>query len=150
MPRIYSDDNRLSQILRNFISNGLKFTVQGEVRVTARCESPGWLTFAVADTGIGIASENLGKLFQDFVQVGAPAPNPMRGTGLGLSLSKRLAELLGGGVDVRSEPGRGSTFSVTIPNEFRVEEARPPDEAAVAEEAVAGEAVMAKDRTDVR
>ena len=118
LPRIYSDDKKLSQILRNFISNALKFTARGEVRVTARCESPGWITFAVSDTGIGIASEHLGDLFQDFVQLDSPVQKRWRGTGLGLSLSKRLAELLGGKVDVQSAVGRGSTFSVTIPNQF--------------------------------
>jgi signal transduction histidine kinase len=121
VPRIYSDDNRLSQILRNFISNGLKFTAKGEVRVMAHSDAPGWVTFAVADTGIGIAAEHVGNLFEDFVQVNSPLQKRLRGTGLGLSLSKRLAELLGGRVDVRSEFGRGSTFSVTIPNEFRPE-----------------------------
>ena len=118
LPRIYSDDKKLSQILRNFISNALKFTARGEVRVTARCESPGWITFAVSDTGIGIAPEHLGDLFQDFVQLDSPVQKRWRGTGLGLSLSKRLAELLGGKVDVQSAVGRGSTFSVTIPNQF--------------------------------
>lgn len=104
--------------MRNFISNALKFTARGEVRVTARCESPGWITFAVSDTGIGIAPEHLGDLFQDFVQLDSPVQKRWRGTGLGLSLSKRLAELLGGKVDVQSAVGRGSTFSVTIPNQF--------------------------------
>jgi signal transduction histidine kinase len=121
IPRIYSDDKRLSQILRNFISNGLKFTANGEVRVTARFQSPGWVTFAVSDTGIGIAPEHLGGLFQDFVQLDSPVQKRWRGTGLGLSLSKRLAELLGGRVDVQSEVGRGSTFSVTIPNQLTVD-----------------------------
>ncbi|HEV3111102.1 MAG TPA: ATP-binding protein [Candidatus Binataceae bacterium] len=111
----------MSQILRNFISNGLKFTPKGEVRVTARCESSGWVTFAVADTGIGIAREHLGALFQDFVQLDSPVQKRWRGTGLGLSLSKRLAELLGGRVEVQSESGRGSTFSVTIPNQLTIE-----------------------------
>jgi signal transduction histidine kinase len=125
VPRIYSDDNRLSQILRNFVSNGLKFTPKGEVRVSARSDAPGWVTFAVADTGIGIAAEHVGTLFEDFVQVNSPLQKRLRGTGLGLSLSKRLAELLGGSVGVESEFGRGSTFSVTIPNEFRGDPASP-------------------------
>ncbi len=115
VPRIYSDDKRLSQILRNFISNALKFTLRGAVRVSAQCATPGWVTFAVADTGIGIAPEHLDVLFSDFVQIESPVQKRWRGTGLGLSLSKKLAALLGGSVAVVSEVGRGSTFSLTIP-----------------------------------
>jgi len=114
VPRIYTDDKRLSQILRNFISNALKFTTHGEVRVTANGDGD-HVTFAVKDTGIGIAAEHLPALFQDFVQVDAPIQKRLRGTGLGLSLSKKIAELLGGSVAVESAPGVGSTFSLTIP-----------------------------------
>lgn len=124
IPRIYSDDNRLSQILRNFISNAIKFTPRGEIRVTAGSNAPGWITFAVIDTGIGIARESLSSLFQDFAQVESPMQKYYRGTGLGLSLSRRLAELLGGSVGVESQLGRGSTFTVTIPTEFRNPESK--------------------------
>lgn len=113
--RIYTDDRKLSQILRNFISNALKFTHAGEVRVTAHFTDDGMATFAVADTGIGIAEHNLSAIFQDWVQLDSPAQKRLRGSGLGLSLSKRLAELLGGSVAVQSKLGVGSTFSVTIP-----------------------------------
>jgi signal transduction histidine kinase len=116
VPRLYSDDRKLAQILRNFISNALKFTTRGEVRVLARREGDNHVTFAVADTGIGIAPEFHHALFQDFVQVDSPVQKRLRGTGLGLSLSKRLAELLGGSVAVSSALGQGSTFSVTIPS----------------------------------
>jgi signal transduction histidine kinase len=115
VPAIYTDDKKLSQILRNFISNGLKFTQEGEVRVRARMSSPTMVTFSVSDTGVGIAPEHLSALFQDFVQVDAPIQKRFRGTGLGLSLSKRLAMVLGGDVSADSEVGVGSTFSVTIP-----------------------------------
>jgi signal transduction histidine kinase len=125
VPRVYSDDKKLSQILRNFISNALKFTPGGEVRVTAEGKPPGWVTFAVIDTGIGIAPEHLSTLFQDFIQLDSPLQKRWRGTGLGLSLSKRLAELLGGRVEVQSQLGRGSTFSVTIPSQFSASEAPP-------------------------
>jgi signal transduction histidine kinase len=118
VPRIYTDDKKLSQILRNFISNALKFTQKGEVRVRAQCKNPGWVTFAVADTGIGIAKEHLNALFQDFIQIDSPVQKRWRGTGLGLSLSKRVAELLGGQVEVESDLGKGSTFSVIIPVHF--------------------------------
>jgi signal transduction histidine kinase len=115
VPRIYSDNAKLSQILRNFISNALKFTLHGEVRVSARAADGGRVVFSVADTGIGIPKEFHGALFEDFVQVDSPIQKRLRGTGLGLSLSKKLAGLLGGSVGVESEPGVGSTFSVTIP-----------------------------------
>jgi len=115
VPKLYTDDRKLSQILRNFISNALKFTPKGEVRVMASFEGDGMVTFSVQDSGIGIASEFHETIFQDFSQVKSPLQKRLRGTGLGLSLSKKLAELLGGTVRLDSEPGRGSTFSVTIP-----------------------------------
>ena len=118
VPRVYTDDKKLSQILRNFIANALKFTQKGEVRVSAQYRASEWVTFAVADTGIGIAKEHQGALFQDFVQLDSPIQKRYRGTGLGLALSKRLAELLGGSVVVESELGRGSTFSAVIPVHF--------------------------------
>ena len=117
VPRIYTDDKKLSQILRNFISNALKFTHEGEVRVGARSDGD-TVTFSVSDTGIGIAPEHHAAIFQDFVQVDSPIQKRYRGTGLGLSLSKKIAELLGGSVAVQSELGKGSTFSVTIPVRF--------------------------------
>ena len=110
VPRVFTDDKKLSQILRNFISNALKFTQRGEVRVSSQYRTPGWVTFSVADTGIGIAKEHQGALFQDFVQVDAPIQRRFRGTGLGLALSKRLAELLGGSVAVQSEVGTRIDF----------------------------------------
>ncbi len=91
IPRIFTDDKKLSQILRNFISNALKFTPSGEVRVSATLVDGDRVTFCVADTGIGIAAEHVGALFQDFVQVDAPIQKRLRGTGLGLSLSRKLA-----------------------------------------------------------
>ena len=115
IPRIFTDDKKLSQILRNFISNALKFTPKGEVRVSATLVDGDRVTFCVADTGIGIAAEHIRSLFQDFVQVDAPIQKRLRGTGLGLSLSRKLALLLGGDVTVESTLGQGSRFSVTIP-----------------------------------
>lgn len=115
LPRLYTDDQKLAQILRNFISNSLKFTQRGEVRVSARLETEHSVRFAVTDTGIGIPQELHGALFEDFVQVDSPLQKRLRGTGLGLSLCKRFGELLGGRVGVESEPGVGSTFYVVIP-----------------------------------
>jgi signal transduction histidine kinase len=115
IPRLFTDDKKLSQILRNFISNALKFTSEGEVRVTAKLRDDGRIEFAVTDTGIGIAAEHLPTLFADFVQLDSRIQKRLRGTGLGLSLAKKFAELLGGDVSVESELGKGSRFSVRIP-----------------------------------
>jgi signal transduction histidine kinase len=115
LPRLFTDDKKLAQILRNFISNSLKFTQRGEVRVSARLEGEDAIRFAVSDTGIGIPVEMHGALFEDFSQVDSPLQKRLRGTGLGLSLCKRFAQLLGGRVGVESEPGIGSTFFVIIP-----------------------------------
>ncbi|MBV8138289.1 MAG: histidine kinase [Deltaproteobacteria bacterium] len=123
IPRAFSDDRKIGQILRNFISNALKFTRRGEVRVSAESHDPGWVKFAVADTGIGIAPEHLDALFRDFVQVESKIHRRVQGVGLGLALSKRLAELLGGSVGVVSELGRGSIFHATLPIHFTPDEA---------------------------
>jgi signal transduction histidine kinase len=115
VPRIFTDDQKLSQILRNFISNALKFTPEGEVRVTARTMPGEMIEFAVKDTGIGIDKDHLPALFSDFVQIDTRIQKRLRGTGLGLSLARKFAELLGGKVAVESEVGVGSRFSVLIP-----------------------------------
>ncbi|HEY4329669.1 MAG TPA: ATP-binding protein [Phycisphaerae bacterium] len=115
IPRVYSDDRKLSQILRNFISNAMKFTEKGEIRVTAVLGINDTVVFSVRDTGIGIAKEHQAALFRDYVQVDSPVQKRWRGIGLGLSLSKQLANLLGGTITVESEPGKGSTFSIHIP-----------------------------------
>jgi signal transduction histidine kinase len=115
LPRLYTDDKKLSQILRNFISNALKFTSVGEVRVTARALERDRIEFAVSDTGIGIAPEHLSTLFSDFVQLDTRLQKRLRGTGLGLSLARKFAELLGGEVGVSSQEGTGSRFFVIIP-----------------------------------
>jgi signal transduction histidine kinase len=118
IPRLYTDDKKLSQILRNFISNALKFTTEGEVRVTAERAPHDTIEFAVSDTGIGIDAEHLPALFSDFVQLDTRIHKRLRGTGLGLSLAKKFAELLGGRVAVQSELGKGSRFSVFIPSRY--------------------------------
>lgn len=115
LPRLYTDDKKVAQILRNFISNSLKFTQAGEVRVSARLENEREIRFAVSDTGIGIPSELHNTLFEDFSQIDSPLQKRLRGTGLGLSLCKRFAMLLGGRVGVESTPGVGSVFYVVIP-----------------------------------
>ncbi|HBS55677.1 MAG TPA: histidine kinase, partial [Stenotrophomonas sp.] len=115
LPMLYTDDKKLAQILRNYISNAIKFTPEGQVVVSAKMESDVEVRFTVRDTGIGIAPELLPALFEDFVQVDSPLQKRLRGTGLGLSLCKRFAELLGGRVAVESLPGSGSAFHVVLP-----------------------------------
>ncbi len=130
IPELYTDEAKVSQILRNFISNALKFTEQGSIRVSAALSADGkMVTFFVADTGIGIAPEQHDKLFKEFSQLDHQLQKKVRGTGLGLQLSKKLAEVLGGSVGVTSEVGVGSTFTTTIPLKFP--EAAEPDAANV-------------------
>jgi signal transduction histidine kinase len=125
--RLFTDDKKVSQILRNFISNALKFTPTGEVRVSARMVDSELVEFAVSDTGIGIAAEHLPNLFADFVQIDVRLQKRLRGSGLGLSLARKFAELLGGRVAVESELGKGSRFSVTLPVRFTpADDARVP------------------------
>jgi signal transduction histidine kinase/ActR/RegA family two-component response regulator len=113
---MHSDEGKLSQVLRNFVSNALKFTERGEVRVLAeRAADNQSIRFAVKDTGIGIAPQDLDRIFEEFVQIESPAQSTTKGTGLGLPLCKRLAELLGGAIEVRSSPGEGSEFTLTVP-----------------------------------
>ena len=120
IPPLLQDEGKLSQILRNFISNAIKFTEQGEVRIWAAYDSDrDSVTFSVRDTGIGISEEDLDIIFQEFGQVAHPMQRRVKGTGLGLPLSKKLSELLGGSVAVQSAPGEGSVFSVTIPRIYR-------------------------------
>ena len=147
VPRVYTDDKKLSQILRNFISNALKFTQKGEVRVSARAGEGDTVVFSVADTGIGIPREHHEAIFQDFVQVDSPIQKRLRGTGLGLSLSKRLAGLLGGSVSVESDLGAGSTFSVTIPVRIPAADAVDPEDALAA---ASRDATAREERADGR
>jgi len=114
-----SDEGKISQVLRNFISNALKFTEQGAVRVSAFHDvEADTITFAVADTGIGISPDNLQLIFEEFSQIEHPLQRRSKGTGLGLPLCRKLADLLGGRVDVVSQPGVGSTFSLVLPRVF--------------------------------
>ena len=112
---LQSDERKLSQVLRNLVSNAIKFTERGEVCVHAEAGPDGTAVFTVTDTGIGIAPNNLGLIFEDFSQIDGPVQRRVRGTGLGLPLTRKLARLLGGDVSVSSEPNVGSTFVVTIP-----------------------------------
>ena len=112
---LFTDEGKLSQILRNLLSNALKYTECGEVRVTASTPNPGRIEFAVKDSGIGIPAEEHGRIFEEFVQVRNLLQTRTKGSGLGLPLSRKLAELLGGIITLESEPGRRSTFILDIP-----------------------------------
>jgi signal transduction histidine kinase/CheY-like chemotaxis protein len=119
VPELHTDESKLAQILRNLISNALKFTEKGEVRVTARLGTEsGVVVFAVRDTGIGMASEHLGRIFDEFEQIDTRLHRAVKGTGLGLPLSRSLAELIGGTIAVESVPGQGSIFTLTVPVSF--------------------------------
>jgi signal transduction histidine kinase/CheY-like chemotaxis protein len=120
LPLLETDEGKVSQILRNFISNALKFTERGEVRVSASYDKDrDTVTFVVADTGIGIADSDHELIFQEFSQIENPLQHKYKGTGLGLPLSKRLAELLNGAVALESEPGKGSSFALKVPRVYK-------------------------------
>lgn len=114
IPMLRTDEGKVAQILRNFISNALKYTERGEVRVAAAMGSTNTVVFSVADTGIGIALEDQQRIFEEFIQLYNPMQKRVKGTGLGLPLSRKLAELLGGSVSVKSGHV-GSTFFAVIP-----------------------------------
>ena len=120
LPPLYTDEGKVSQILRNLISNGLKFTERGEVRIAARIgPANDTVVFEVSDTGIGIQARDLERIFDEFTQLEHRLQRRVKGTGLGLALSKRLAQLLGGTLTVTSEPNVGSTFALRIPMHYR-------------------------------
>jgi two-component system, NtrC family, sensor kinase len=115
---LHADQMRLRQALLNLMSNANKFTEHGTITVHAQqAQENGrdWITIAVADTGIGMTAEQMGKLFQEFSQADASTTRKYGGTGLGLAISKRFCQMMGGDITVESEPGRGSVFTVRLP-----------------------------------
>jgi signal transduction histidine kinase/CheY-like chemotaxis protein len=118
MPDLFTDEAKLSQILRNFISNALKFTERGEIRVSVSRGHDNTVVFSVSDTGIGIAPENQERIFKEWEQIEGKLQKTAKGTGLGLPLSRKLAQLLGGNIYVKSRVGEGSTFFVAVPVQF--------------------------------
>ena len=116
VPPLHTDEMKVSQILRNFISNAIKYTERGEIRVSVVYhEDRATMEFSVSDTGIGIPEADLPRIFDEFVQIENPLQRRTKGTGLGLPLSRRLAELLGGHVSVQSTLGQGSVFQLAVP-----------------------------------
>jgi len=110
-----SDEQRLGQILKNLISNALKFTTEGEVVLAVEPKDDDTIAFAVRDTGIGIPPEKQLAIFEAFQQADGSTTRQYGGTGLGLTISRKLAELLGGAIEVESEAGQGATFTVKLP-----------------------------------
>jgi signal transduction histidine kinase/CheY-like chemotaxis protein len=113
--KLETDEAKLSQVLRNLVSNAVKFTEQGSVTVSVAQGPRDTVCFSVKDTGIGIPPEYLERIFEEFTQVDTPLHKKVKGTGLGLTLARRLTEMLGGTLTVQSTPGQGSTFTVTLP-----------------------------------
>lgn len=141
LPMLVGDAGRIRQVLLNLVGNAVKFTEHGGVivRATKAGESGGFVILAVevVDTGIGISEENLGQLFQEFKQVDSSSTRRYGGTGLGLTISKRLAELMGGTIEAESELGSGSKFSFTakLKRSSKLREAKTPAPAAPAQNA---------------
>lgn len=152
IPPLYTDEGKVSQILRNFISNALKYTEAGEVRVCAEyLEGEDFVRFRVSDTGIGIAPEDQEAIFEEFKQIEHSLQRKVKGTGLGLPLSRRLAHLLGGRVSLESQLGSGSTFSLSLPAAYRNLEPGPPAQpAAPAEGAQRTTVLLVEDHYETR
>lgn len=115
VPELETDVGKVSQILRNLTSNALKFTERGEVRVRVSAPNAERVRIDVVDSGIGILPEDQERVFDEFVQIDSAIQRRVRGSGLGLALSRRLAEFLGGTLSVTSRPGAGSTFTLEVP-----------------------------------
>jgi signal transduction histidine kinase len=115
---LHADQMRLRQALLNLMSNANKFTDHGTITIDARQgqeDGRNWVTVAVADTGIGMTPEQMGKLFQEFSQASSTTASKYGGTGLGLAISRRFCQMMGGDITVESEPGSGSTFTIRLP-----------------------------------
>lgn len=115
LPNMKVDITRLKQVILNLMSNACKFTDNGEVKLEVSHEDNGDMLFAVTDTGIGITDEQIGRLFNDFQQADTSTTKEFGGTGLGLSICKKLLRMMDGDIDVKSESGKGSTFTARIP-----------------------------------
>jgi len=124
---LFSDRQRLEQILKNLLANAFKFTEKGSVTLRVEPRGDDLLAFAVRDTGIGIAQEQQAAIFEAFRQADGTTNRRYGGTGLGLSISRELANLLGGEIEVRSQPGAGSTFTLVVPQTYSEALVAEPD-----------------------
>lgn len=129
---LHTDKMKLRQALINLLSNACKFTDSGDIDLRVQrtlVDGEDWVEFAVADTGIGIAPDQMSRLFSEFYQVDHSTTRKYGGTGLGLAISRRFCQMLGGEISVESSPERGSTFRIIVPANYRnVTGASPPDE----------------------
>jgi signal transduction histidine kinase len=108
------DQRRVEQIILNLLSNAVKFTDRGEIHLNCYSDN-GFVTLSVEDTGIGIKPENINIIFEAFRQVDTGTARTQEGTGLGLNITKKLVEMMGGSIHVKSEWGKGSAFTVILP-----------------------------------
>ncbi|MCX4197885.1 response regulator [Methylobacterium organophilum] len=128
---MHQDQTKIRQCLLNLIGNAAKFTERGTITLTVRRhreEGADWLSFAVADTGIGLTEEQIGRLFERFVQADDSTTRQFGGTGLGLAITRAFCRTMGGDIGVASTPGAGATFTIRLPATLRPEDA-PPSEA---------------------
>jgi signal transduction histidine kinase len=119
-----TDDGKITQVVRNFVSNAVKFTERGEIHVGVSKSANDMVRFSVSDTGMGIAPEDQTRVFEEFGQVENSRQRHVRGTGLGLSLARTIARLLNGSIGLESQLGAGSTFWLEVP---RVDERARPE-----------------------
>jgi CheY-like chemotaxis protein len=120
---LYGDDLRVKQILNNILSNSFKYTVRGEIVMSVSAEvtgpdNPVILVFSIKDTGHGMTKEQVDSLFVDYSRFNMEANRAVEGTGLGMSITKHLVEMMNGGIDIESKVGKGSTFTVKLPQGY--------------------------------
>ncbi|MFH0771327.1 MAG: ATP-binding protein [Candidatus Omnitrophota bacterium] len=114
MPKVFADESRLSQVVLNLLDNAIKYTAAGAIKISAAAQDK-FVRVDISDTGVGISEDDLPRIFERFYRVDKARSKELGGTGLGLSIVKHIVSAHGGQVFVKSEPGRGSTFSFTIP-----------------------------------
>jgi signal transduction histidine kinase len=131
---MYADRVKVQQILLNLLNNAAKFTSSGRITLSANrtsVDEDHWIHFTVSDTGIGMTQDQMRSLFQPFTQVNAAITREYGGTGLGLSISESFCRLMGGEIEVESEPGAGSTFTVRLPEVVTSKPQQLGDEAGI-------------------